>query len=189
MWRKHSYPPLIASSMASIFESRLLSVQFLVPNLLKLYVNREFTGSHTQVRALESWLMNTRRKSYNCWELDLMLQVWASLLRFICSCWDKMLDCLSLLTLLLVIHVIMKQMSVSSIRACNKNNSMNAQSLFDLFRQNWIMREWEWESEIQIQLLVRRMLWGWLRSWLINLEAWNKLLVLKLCPFVHICCR
>jgi hypothetical protein len=35
--------------MALLFEEHHLALQYLVPNLLKLYVGIEFTGSHTQV--------------------------------------------------------------------------------------------------------------------------------------------
>jgi hypothetical protein len=41
--------PVMASNMASLFEEHHLALQYLVPNLLKLYVDIEFTGSHTQV--------------------------------------------------------------------------------------------------------------------------------------------
>ncbi|CAM6042445.1 unnamed protein product [Sphagnum compactum] len=40
--------PVISSSMALLFEEYHLALQCLVPNLLKLYVDIEFTGSHTQ---------------------------------------------------------------------------------------------------------------------------------------------
>jgi hypothetical protein len=39
----------MASNMALLFEEHHLALQYLVPNLLKLYVDIEFTGSHTQV--------------------------------------------------------------------------------------------------------------------------------------------
>jgi ubiquitin conjugation factor E4 B len=39
----------MASNMALLFEKHHLALQYLVPNLLKLYVDIEFTGSHTQV--------------------------------------------------------------------------------------------------------------------------------------------
>ncbi|KAL3691495.1 hypothetical protein R1sor_005146 [Riccia sorocarpa] len=45
---KMSYSPALSSSMASLFEGHELALQYLVPNLLKLYVDIEFTGSHTQ---------------------------------------------------------------------------------------------------------------------------------------------
>lgn len=38
--------------MTTLFEGHHLALQYLVPNLLKLYVDIEFTGSHTQVRDL-----------------------------------------------------------------------------------------------------------------------------------------
>jgi hypothetical protein len=41
--------PVMASSMTLLFEEHPLALQYLVPNLLKLYVDIEFTGSHTQV--------------------------------------------------------------------------------------------------------------------------------------------
>lgn len=37
------------SATASLFEGHQLSLDYLVRNLLKLYVDIEFTGSHTQV--------------------------------------------------------------------------------------------------------------------------------------------
>lgn len=37
------------STTASLFEGHQLSLEYLVRNLLKLYVDIEFTGSHTQV--------------------------------------------------------------------------------------------------------------------------------------------
>ncbi|KAG6550550.1 hypothetical protein Mapa_007919 [Marchantia paleacea] len=43
-----SYSPSLANSMASLFEGHQMALQYLVPNLLKLYVDIEFTGSHTQ---------------------------------------------------------------------------------------------------------------------------------------------
>lgn len=48
MPQKSSYSPILGSSMASLFEGHQLALQYLVPNLLKLYVDIEFTGSHTQ---------------------------------------------------------------------------------------------------------------------------------------------
>lgn len=48
MPQKSSYSPMLGSSMASLFEGHQLALQHLVPNLLKLYVDIEFTGSHTQ---------------------------------------------------------------------------------------------------------------------------------------------
>lgn len=45
-----SYSPVLQNSMASLFEGHQMALQYLVPNLLKLYVDIEFTGSHTQVR-------------------------------------------------------------------------------------------------------------------------------------------
>jgi len=38
-----------ASVTATLFEGHQLSLEYLVRNLLKLYVDIEFTGSHTQV--------------------------------------------------------------------------------------------------------------------------------------------
>lgn len=38
-----------SSNTASLFEGHQLSLEYLVRNLLKLYVDIEFTGSHTQV--------------------------------------------------------------------------------------------------------------------------------------------
>ncbi|GBG72537.1 hypothetical protein CBR_g12108 [Chara braunii] len=38
----------IADSMATLFEGHQLALECMVPNLLKLYVDIEFTGSHTQ---------------------------------------------------------------------------------------------------------------------------------------------
>lgn len=43
-----------SSATASLFEGHQLSLQYLVKNLLKLYVDIEFTGSHTQV---SPWLI------------------------------------------------------------------------------------------------------------------------------------
>jgi ubiquitin conjugation factor E4 B len=40
-----------SSNTATLFEGHQLSLEFLVRNLLKLYVDIEFTGSHTQVIA------------------------------------------------------------------------------------------------------------------------------------------
>lgn len=44
-------PPLCSgsSATATLFEGHQLSLEYLVRNLLKLYVDIEFTGSHTQV--------------------------------------------------------------------------------------------------------------------------------------------
>eukprot|EP00958_Prasinococcus_capsulatus_P017769 scaffold2033_cov367-Prasinococcus_capsulatus_cf.AAC.14 len=39
---------MIPSGMQGLFEEHQMAVQFLVPNLLKLYVDIEFTGSHSQ---------------------------------------------------------------------------------------------------------------------------------------------
>lgn len=41
---------------SSLFEGHQLSLEYLVRNLLKLYVDIEFTGSHTQVILAESVL-------------------------------------------------------------------------------------------------------------------------------------
>ena len=38
-----------SSVTASLFEGHQLSLEYLVRNLLKVYVDIEFTGSHTQV--------------------------------------------------------------------------------------------------------------------------------------------
>lgn len=38
-----------SSVTATLFEGHQLSLEYLVRNLLKLYVDIEFTGSHTQV--------------------------------------------------------------------------------------------------------------------------------------------
>lgn len=48
MPQKSSFSPMIGSSMASLFEGHQLALQYLVPNLLRLYVDIEFTGSHNQ---------------------------------------------------------------------------------------------------------------------------------------------
>lgn len=40
-----------SSITATLFEGHQLSLEYLVRNLLKLYVDIEFTGSHTQVIA------------------------------------------------------------------------------------------------------------------------------------------
>lgn len=48
MPQKSLYSPTLGSSMASLFEGHQLALKYLVPNLLKLYVDIEFTGSHTQ---------------------------------------------------------------------------------------------------------------------------------------------
>lgn len=40
-----------SSATATLFEGHPLSLEYLVRNLLKLYVDIEFTGSHTQVDA------------------------------------------------------------------------------------------------------------------------------------------
>jgi ubiquitin conjugation factor E4 B len=42
------------SSTASLFEGHQLCLDYLVRNLLKLYVDIEFTGSHTQVSGMLS---------------------------------------------------------------------------------------------------------------------------------------
>ncbi|KAH9556760.1 hypothetical protein CY35_07G047100 [Sphagnum magellanicum] len=48
-WMPSKSPsPVMASNMALLFEEHDLALQYLVPNLLKLYVDIEFTGSHTQ---------------------------------------------------------------------------------------------------------------------------------------------
>jgi hypothetical protein len=44
------HSPSMRNSMTSLFEGHQLALQYLVPNLLKLYVDIEFTGSHTQVK-------------------------------------------------------------------------------------------------------------------------------------------
>lgn len=49
MLPEYSHAPTLASSMASLFEGHQLALQYLVPNLLQLYVDIEFTGAHTQV--------------------------------------------------------------------------------------------------------------------------------------------
>lgn len=38
-----------SSATATLFEGHQMSLEYLVRNLLKLYVDIEFTGSHTQV--------------------------------------------------------------------------------------------------------------------------------------------
>jgi ATP-dependent phosphoenolpyruvate carboxykinase len=43
--------------MALLFEKHHLALQYLVPNLLKLYVDIEFTGSHTQLFAEAAGVM------------------------------------------------------------------------------------------------------------------------------------
>jgi ubiquitin conjugation factor E4 B len=49
-WMPSKSPsPVMVSNIASLFEEHHLALQYLVPNLLKLYVDIEFTGSHTQV--------------------------------------------------------------------------------------------------------------------------------------------
>lgn len=48
MPQKSLYSPTLGSSMSSLFEGHQLALKYLVPNLLKLYVDIEFTGSHTQ---------------------------------------------------------------------------------------------------------------------------------------------
>ncbi|KAG0558710.1 hypothetical protein KC19_10G048000 [Ceratodon purpureus] len=48
MPKNHGYSPTLSSSMASLFEGHQLALQYLVPNLLQLYVDIEFTGAHTQ---------------------------------------------------------------------------------------------------------------------------------------------
>ncbi|KAI5062089.1 hypothetical protein GOP47_0022628 [Adiantum capillus-veneris] len=48
MPQKSLYSPTLGSAMSSLFEGHQLALQYLVPNLLKLYVDIEFTGSHTQ---------------------------------------------------------------------------------------------------------------------------------------------
>ncbi|KAH7424550.1 hypothetical protein KP509_11G013400 [Ceratopteris richardii] len=48
MPQKSLYSPSLGSAMSSLFEGHQLALQYLVPNLLKLYVDIEFTGSHTQ---------------------------------------------------------------------------------------------------------------------------------------------
>lgn len=40
----------IRTIMTGLFEGHPLAIECLVPNLLRLYVDIEFTGSHTQVR-------------------------------------------------------------------------------------------------------------------------------------------
>ncbi|KAG0567242.1 hypothetical protein M758_7G160400 [Ceratodon purpureus] len=42
------YSPTLGSSMSSLFEGHQLALQYLVPNLLQLYVDIEFTGAHNQ---------------------------------------------------------------------------------------------------------------------------------------------
>ncbi|CAI5516161.1 unnamed protein product [Closterium sp. Naga37s-1] len=42
----HSPTPTVAASMASLFEGHPLAMRHLAPNLIKLYVDVEFTGSH-----------------------------------------------------------------------------------------------------------------------------------------------
>lgn len=39
----------LSSATATLFEGHQMSLDYLVRNLLKLYVDIEFTGSHTQV--------------------------------------------------------------------------------------------------------------------------------------------
>lgn len=48
----------MAASMASLFEGHPLAMQHLTPNLLRLYVDIEFTGSHTAVCAMFCDLLN-----------------------------------------------------------------------------------------------------------------------------------
>ena len=45
---KQSRRGVLPSGMQGLFETHPMAIQFLVPNLLKLYVDIEFTGSHTQ---------------------------------------------------------------------------------------------------------------------------------------------
>lgn len=49
-WLPDRCPPgSTRTIMAGLFEGHPLAIQVLVPNLLRLYVDIEFTGSHTQV--------------------------------------------------------------------------------------------------------------------------------------------
>lgn len=59
------------SASASLFEGHQLSLDYLVRNLLKLYVDIEFTGSHTQVIILVE-------------QYDLLLWTYSSLCFSIC---------------------------------------------------------------------------------------------------------
>ncbi|EFJ06900.1 ubiquitin-protein ligase, UFD2 [Selaginella moellendorffii] len=45
---KNHYAPALSSSLTTLFEGHQLAMDHLVPDLLKLYVDIEFTGSHTQ---------------------------------------------------------------------------------------------------------------------------------------------
>uniref|UniRef100_A0A7I4B4Z0 RING-type E3 ubiquitin transferase n=1 Tax=Physcomitrium patens TaxID=3218 RepID=A0A7I4B4Z0_PHYPA len=45
--------PTLVSSMSSLFEGHHLALEYLVPNLLQLYVDIEFTGAHNQVAVRE----------------------------------------------------------------------------------------------------------------------------------------
>lgn len=47
-----------SSATATLFEGHQLSLEFLVKNLLKLYVDIEFTGSHTQVSCISSYIIS-----------------------------------------------------------------------------------------------------------------------------------
>lgn len=60
---------MLNKSMTTLFEGHHLALQYLVPNLLKLYVDIEFTGSHTQVRDLRLW-------SYWCRIFSSQVQSW-----------------------------------------------------------------------------------------------------------------
>lgn len=49
-WLPERCPPgTTRNIMTGLFEGHPLAIQVLVPNLLRLYVDIEFTGSHTQV--------------------------------------------------------------------------------------------------------------------------------------------
>ena len=43
--------------MSSLFEGHQLALQYLVPNLLQLYVDIEFTGAHNQVSVFFSFIL------------------------------------------------------------------------------------------------------------------------------------
>jgi hypothetical protein len=73
-WLPERCPPgTTRNIMTGLFEGHPLAIQVLVPNLLRLYVDIEFTGSHTQVKCLE--LENISNRHWFCRQQILKLVI------------------------------------------------------------------------------------------------------------------
>ncbi|CAM6096554.1 unnamed protein product [Calypogeia fissa] len=82
----------LRNSMTSLFEGHQLALQYLVPNLLKLYVDIEFTGSHTQfydkfnirhnIAELLEYLWDVP-SHHNCWKQIAVTEERGAYLKFL----------------------------------------------------------------------------------------------------------